>query len=65
MRLKRVYLCELVSRDDSVRQTCTAYRSKRSARRWQDTMNVEDEDGFSAADKLDCVATIREMKVNP
>lgn len=65
MRVKKIYLCELLSSEDGSRQTCTAYRSKRSAKRWQATMNAEDEYGFSAANKLLCFAVIKELKVNP
>lgn len=65
MKTKRVYLCELLSRDDGTRQTCAAFRSKRSAKLWQSMMSAEGSDGFSAADKLDCVPIIKELKVHP
>ena len=65
MQVKKIYLCELLNTNDGSRQTCTAYRSKRSAKRWQATMHAEDEDGFSAADKINCMAIVKELKVNP
>jgi hypothetical protein len=64
-RQNHIYLCELLSKDDGSRQTVVGYRSQRGAKRWRDQMNLEDEHGFSSADKLGCVAVIKTLEIRP
>jgi hypothetical protein len=65
MKIQHIFLCELLNTDDSSRVSCVVFKTKRSARKWQASMNDDlGEEGFSASDRMGCVAVIREMKVH-
>jgi len=63
--VKTVYLCILMNKYDGVQQVLAARRKKSTADKWKVEMLAEDADGFSAADKLECVPVVREMRVLP
>ena len=63
--LKKVYLCELVSKEDGARSSVVAFRSERSAKRWRELMQREDANGFSSEDRAGCFAVIKMLEVRP
>jgi len=64
-QLKKIFLCELLSKYDGSRQIMVAFRSEKSARQWRDNLNAFGVGDFSAADKLGCVPVIKELEVRP